>query len=261
METIIDISYLKLIIAFIFPLSISIYLSQIGSNLGKDILKSSLLMTLRLVILGFFLMFLLKPEYYKISVFYVFFMLFFAIRTLKQRISFYHKTIYIQGIIALILGSFLLLIYFLLLIIRPTPLINTQYVIPIYGMILGNTLTGLVISINSFNQMITTKSDYYDTLINLGLNPHKIFREISKEIITTGLVPIMTMISTIGFISLPGLMTGQILSGTSPLIAIKYQIAIMFCILGSGAVTILIFIYLLKKKMINKYNQIKFIVK
>ncbi len=124
-------------------------------------------------------------------------------------------------------------------------------------MILGNTLTAMTLGANALNDNLKNEKKYIFTLINLGISSDVAVNKVFKKTLTVSISPTLTSMSAIGLVSLPGMMTGQILSGTDPIISVKYQMAIMFGIFGSVFISNLIFLYLAKKTIINKYGQLQ----
>jgi len=107
---------------------------------------------------------------------------------------------------------------------------DARYTIPIAGMIMGNALTGVALGLRAFREKIKTQRIQIDTLLNCGVHPKKILTPFVNSSFETALIPTLNSMLGMGIISLPGMMTGQILSGTAPLTAILYQIAILITI-------------------------------
>ncbi len=234
-----------------------IYLSY-RNNLGLEIeiFKAILKMVLQLTFIGFVLTFILTKLDSPFGALYILVMLFFALQKLKNRLLIKNKIYLRSARIAILSGSLLVLFFFILGVINPTPKFSPQYVIPLYGMILGNTLTAIVLAVNTLSQELSNEQTYLNTLIGLGVNPKQALNKIFSRVLTVAITPTLTAMATMGLVSLPGMMTGQILSGTDPLVAIKYQIAIMLAILASAAIATVIFIMIFEKNIISKNNQL-----
>lgn len=110
-----------------------------------------------------------------------------------------------------------------------------QYVIPLLGMVLGNTLNGISLGLNTFTSDLVRQRDEIDAMLALGASRWEAARGTVREAVRTGLIPIINSMMVVGLVSLPGMMTGQILSGTAPMDAVKYQIVIMFLIASATA--------------------------
>ena len=107
---------------------------------------------------------------------------------------------------------------------------NPQYVIPISGMIIGNTMTGVSLGVKTFRESLEGQKAKINALLCFGAKPEKILFPFVKQSLETAMLPTINSMIGMGIVSLPGMMTGQILSGTLPTTAILYQIAIMIAI-------------------------------
>ncbi len=110
-----------------------------------------------------------------------------------------------------------------------------QYAIPLMGMILGNALNGVSIGLGAFTEALVSRRDEVDTLLALGATRWEACRQPAQHAIRTGMTPIINAMMIVGVVSLPGMMTGQLLSGVAPIQAVKYQIVIMFLIAATTA--------------------------
>jgi putative ABC transport system permease protein len=105
-----------------------------------------------------------------------------------------------------------------------------QYAIPLLGMILGNTLNGIALGLDRLGEELATKRDQVDTLLALGATRWEASRAAIQQAVRTGMIPTINMMMVVGLVSLPGMMTGQLLAGMDPMDAVKYQIVILFLI-------------------------------
>ena len=120
--------------------------------------------------------------------------------------------------------------------IQPDPWYHPRYALPLLGMILGNTMTGIAVGMNTLTSQIKRERAAIETMLALGETRGYAFRPLMRAAVRNGLIPIVNAMSAAGVVSLPGMMTGQILSGVDPLEAIKYQILIMFLIAGGTGI-------------------------
>jgi putative ABC transport system permease protein len=132
---------------------------------------------------------------------------------------------------------------------------NPQYTIPISGMIMGNAMTGVSLGLKTFNESIRTSRNKIDTLINLGVTPERILIPFVNQALETALLPTLNSMLGMGIISLPGMMTGQILSGTLPTTAILYQIAIIVAISAVTCLAVFCSLFFGYRTLYNKRNQ------
>jgi putative ABC transport system permease protein len=110
-----------------------------------------------------------------------------------------------------------------------------QYVIPILGMILGNSLTGISLCLDRFLDHLETRSAEIELRLAFGATRREALAAPLKEAVRTGMIPIINAMAAAGIVSLPGMMTGQILAGSPPMQAVAYQIVVMFMIAAAVA--------------------------
>lgn len=135
----------------------------------------------------------------------------------------------------LFVSSFVVTILSLTTMISVTPWYNPQYAIPLLGMLLGNTMTGISIGVDHLTQAAVSQKKTIEQRLLLGQTPKDAIHEITQEAVRSALIPIVNAMAAAGIVSLPGMMTGQILAGSPPVEAVKYQIMIMFLIAaGTG---------------------------
>jgi len=124
-----------------------------------------------------------------------------------------------------------------------------QYAIPLLGMVLGNTLNGVSVGLNTFTESLVTRRGDVEAQLALGATRWEAARDPVQQAIRTGMIPIINSMMIVGIVSLPGMMTGQLVSGMAPIQAVKYQIVIMFLVasataLGTVGVVLLSFLRL-----------------
>ncbi|KAA5547060.1 iron export ABC transporter permease subunit FetB [Roseiconus nitratireducens] len=119
-----------------------------------------------------------------------------------------------------------------------------QYAIPLLGMVLGNTLNGISVGLSTLSESLLRHRDRVETLLALGATRHEAAGESMREAVRTGMIPIVNSMMIVGLVSLPGMMTGQLVSGMDPAQAVRYQIVIMFLIAGATALGTVLVVYL-----------------
>jgi len=130
------------------------------------------------------------------------------------------------------------------LVVGVRPWYDPQYVIPLVGMILGNSLTGISLCLDRFLEHLSTRTAEVELRLAFGATRAEALAEPLRSGVRTGMIPIINSMAAAGLVSLPGMMTGQILAGTPPLQAVAYQVVVMFmiaaaCALGSMVVALL----------------------
>ena len=132
-------------------------------------------------------------------------------------------------------SSFLVTAVALFGIVSVEPWYRPQYAIPLLGMVLGNTLNGIALGMDRVLTGLRREQGAVELLLVLGATRREAIRDLAREAVRVGTTPIINAMSVAGIVSLPGMMTGQILSGTAPVEAVKYQIMIFFLIAAGTA--------------------------
>ncbi|WP_199539987.1 ABC transporter permease [Paraburkholderia kururiensis] len=140
-----------------------------------------------------------------------------------------------DSIVSIWVSSWLVAAVGLFVVIRIRPWYAPQYAIPILGMILGNTLTGVSLGVERMTEELTARRDRVEMALALGATRWEAAQEPARQAVRAGMIPTLNQMAVVGVVSLPGMMTGQVLAGQSPLQAVRYQIVIMFLIAASSA--------------------------
>jgi putative ABC transport system permease protein len=156
--------------------------------------------------------------------------------------------------LALLAGTAIPLMLFTGLILRRPNLLDAQYAIPIGGMILGNCLRADIVGIRTFYESIRSTEKAFLQSLAEGASLHEAIRPYIRNASQAAMSPTVATMATIGLVSLPGMMTGVILGGASPVTAIKYQIAIMIAIFSGTAITVALAIRLTTKSSFTPYG-------
>ncbi len=140
-------------------------------------------------------------------------------------------------------------------IVRVHPWYRPQYAIPLLGMILGNTLNGVSLGLDRLGGELSGRRDQVESLLALGASRWEAVREPIRQAVRTGLIPTINAMMVVGIVSLPGMMTGQLLAGTSPVEAVKYQVVIMFLIASGTALGTVSVVLLSYRRLFNEDHQ------
>lgn len=123
----------------------------------------------------------------------------------------------------------------LLTALRPSPWYDAHYAIPLMGIVLGSVLNAASLGMDSFLTGAVDRRAAIEARLALGATAREALADITRDAIRKGLIPIINQMSAAGIITLPGVMTGQILAGMDPLDAVRYQILLMFLLTGGAA--------------------------
>lgn len=141
---------------------------------------------------------------------------------------------------AMCISAFAVTLFALLAIVRPVPWYEPQYAIPLLGMLLGNTMTGVALALERLTEGAWRQRRVIEGRMLLGETWRAAFADVRLDAVRAGMIPTINAMAAAGIVSLPGMMTGQILAGSPPLEAVRYQILIFLLIaIGTGGGTLL----------------------
>ena len=236
MNGVIEIPLFRLLIAYAF-VGVTILVSSLFKlSRDKEIIVATLRMTVQLLIVGYILNYIFAIQSVLLAVGMICVMEGFAVDNAirRARVAMRNRLKLVAGTV-LVVGTFAALLIFLFLVLGLKGF-NARYVITICGMLLGNAMTGLSIAIRALVGGFARDRAQIESALMLGASPFQASSGLIREAFTLSAMPNVNSMMGMGIVSLPGMMTGQILSGMSPLVATKYQIAIL---LGqSGTITL-----------------------
>lgn len=243
-----------LLLIFVLPMAIINY--KLGIGLNKRIIYALFRMTIQLVLVGFFLQYIFLFNNLWINSAYILFMIGAAGLSTVKTCGLTIKNQFVPIIIGFGIPNLVMILFINHFVIGLDNIFDAQYYIPLMGMLLGNSLSGNIIGINTFYNGLRQNERQYQYQLALSANQWESTLPWYKEAIIACMNPIIASTETIGLVSLPGMMTGQILGGSMPMTAIVYQIVIMGAILISRYFGIHFSILLTRKKAFDDYDRL-----
>ena len=256
MKGIIELTVFQVALAYVFVLVVLVIMRLRGIRREKEIIISSVRMTLQLILVGYLLVYVFDYPNPFITISIIIIMEAYAVYTIFKK---FRKKLSrpLQKVIAVSMsfGTLSCIIYFLLVVVGISPWYEPQYFIPIAGMIIGNSMTGISLGVKSLLEGMTVQRAQVEEALILGATPYDAAKSIINSTFDAAILPTINSMIGMGIVFLPGMMTGQILSGTAPTTAISYQIAIMLGILGAVALTVIIMLHWGSRTFFNKEDQ------
>jgi len=159
---------------------------------------------------------------------------------------------------SLFISSFLITLLCLLTVIQADPWYHPQYAVPLLGMLLGNTMTGIALGMDRLTQTAWQQRPVIEQRLMLGETAQQAIADIRSEAMRAGMIPIINSMAAAGLVSLPGMMTGQILAGAAPVEAVKYQILIMFMISAGTGFGVISVLWLISRRLFDERDRLCF---
>lgn len=210
---------------------------SIGFRLGleRTLAVASLRMVVQLLLIGFVLEWLFTQDNPLIVLAIALVMATIAGISAVNRTQYRFAGIYGNSLLSVLGAAGLVTGLAITGIIRVHPWSDPQYLIPLLGMVLGNTLNGISLGLDRFMDGIVQQQDQIETLLSLGATRWEAAHRQVRDAIRVGMIPTINSMMVMGLVSLPGMMTGQILAGANPSDAVRYQIVIVFMIAAGAA--------------------------
>ena len=257
MSSAIDISWANLGLGFllmIVPLSL-LYYYQTG--LVRSTLISISRMTLQLLLVGLYLEYLFRLDNTLINIAWVLIMIIVASFSVIKRSNLNLSMFFLPVFISILLSLLFIYLYFIFLVVQLDNIFQAMYFIPLTGMLIGNCLQGNIIALTSYYSKLKTEQLQYRWSIANGATKSEALRNFMKDSLKKSLNPTIATMAIMGLVSLPGMMTGQILGGSLPTVAIKYQIMIMISIFVAMSLTIFFTITIANRFVFDEFGNFK----
>lgn len=245
-------SYATLALTLIFVLLPLLLSKTLNLGLEKDTIIATVRSTIQLLAVGYILKFVFDSN----SFIYIFLMIMLMIfaATLNAR----KKGKAIKGItwkIALTLITVEFVTQSILLGLGIVPA-TAQYIIPISGMLIGNSMILSILFLNRFTAEIEANEDAIELVLSLGGTPKQAVHTQLRNAIRASMIPTIESQKTIGLVQLPGMMSGQIIGGADPVVAVQFQILIIFALLTSATISSILIGFLSYPTLFNDRMQL-----
>lgn len=228
-----------------------------GFGMERDLIIGTIRSILQLAILGYVLIYIFAIRQVWLTALILLVMALIAAYTAKGRI----KRPYPGAIpilwFCITVGSFTALGYITVIAISDPEALKPRYLIPLGGMSIGNVLNGLSLAGERFRSELESKRDRIEVLLSLGADSSRAARDSARAAFTAAMIPTINALMVIGLIQIPGVMVGLVMSGEDPLIAARYQMVIMFMIVGGKVLSLILGLKLSMRKYFTPEHQLR----
>jgi len=253
----VDISWTGLLIS---ELMLAIPLFVLGyyrTRLVKPALFSVVRMTVQLFLVGIYLGYIFKLNNPWVNIAWVLVMLGVTCQTIARRGELKLHYFLLPFAVSIVFTLIIIDTFFLGFTVRIGYLLDARYFIPITGMLLGNIMQSNVIAANSFYHNLYKNKTLFRFALASGATQHEAVFPFIGEALKKAFNPTIAQMATIGLVSLPGMMTGQILGGNDPSVAIKYQIMMMIAIFTANVISVILCIRLSGRFIFDPYGNLR----
>jgi putative ABC transport system permease protein len=256
MDSIVKLEIISFALIYALLIIILFIMKKSQIQQSKLLVWASFRMTVQLILAGWILTYIFENPHPAFVLSYFLVMNIFAVHRVLSKNKSLNRKFKLAIALSLSLSGLAVLVFFILVVIGES-LFNPQYVIPLSGMVVGNAMTGVTLGVKTFRESFEGQRNRIQALLNLGVHPKKILLPFANQALETALLPTMNSMLGMGIVSLPGMMTGQILSGTNPSTAVLYQIAIMIAITSVVCMSVFSSLYLGYRTLYNEKYQME----
>jgi len=255
----IKLSYIDLAIAALLVLALGVTGLRLQLKISKNLFIAALRTTVQLLLIGLVLKILFANANPYLIGAITLVMLLVASREVMARQQRRFSGWWSIGIggASMFISSFSITTLALLLIISSHPWYSPQYAIPLLGMLLGNTMNGVALSLDRLTQSAWQQREIIEQRLMLGQTRQQAFMQVRRDSIRAGMIPIINAMTTAGLVNLPGMMTGQIIAGSPPEEAVKYQILIMFLIASGTGFGVISAVSLASRRLFDDRHRLR----
>ena len=242
-----DISLVQLLLGLVFIVAAGVTSILHSLGLERDLLIGTVRTFVQLFILGYVLKFVfnLSSAWLVVAVFA--FMTVFAAWEIRARVRERQVSFFFPLLISMAVSYFLVAYLVTAVLVGATPWWKPQYFIPLGGMIIGNSMNAIAIALERLLGDLRERRNEVEMKLCLGADYKEASRDIVRSAMRSGMIPSINSMMGVGVVFIPGMMTGQILAGADPLLAIRYQIVVMVMLVGATAVGSLLVVLLVRR--------------
>ncbi|MCA9647296.1 MAG: iron export ABC transporter permease subunit FetB [Polyangiaceae bacterium] len=256
MKGALDIHWLRLATLLVLLALVFLVSARMRLDLGKKIGLAALRGSIQLVAVGYALTAVFSIHNPLLVLATLGLMLSVAARTAASRISRRFRGVAWLAALGLIVGTSVSLGFSTAVVVDIHPWYSPQYLIPIGGMLLGNSMNGVSLAAERFMEELDVRRAEVETLLSLGFSGPEALHPLLKRSLRAAMIPTLNSLTVAGVVQLPGMMTGQILGGVSPLVAVKYQLLIYVALTTSVSLATLVFLLVLRNRQLTAAHQL-----
>ncbi len=226
-------------------------------GLEKTLLIGTLRTFVQLTLMGYLLTYIFQQQHWAFMLGLILLMLLVASFEARRRQKVFIPKFFLTVVISLLITVTFVLGTILQFILDVEPWYYPYAMIPIAGMILGNGMNSVSLTANRFVAEMKHREAEIETQLALGATPRQAVHDTLRESIQAALIPNINGMMTVGLVQLPGVMTGQILAGVEPIIAVRYQIMIMYMWITTAAMANILTLGFLYRQYFTQRMQLR----
>lgn len=252
----INITFLDLAIAVSLIVVTLLISARERLEIEKDLIVGAIRSFLQLVVVGYVLQYIFDLQRWYLVVLALMIMIGVAGYNALKRQKIQWKRLFWILTISIAIGSILVIMIVVHLILKVRPWYLPQYIIPLAGMIIGNSMVAAALAANRLSAAINENRKEIEVALALGATAREAVNPYLRDALKTAMMPSISSMMTVGIVQLPGMMTGQIIAGANPNEAVRYQIVVMYMITAATALTVILAVFWLYRCYFSASHQL-----
>lgn len=245
---VVNIGYVELLASALLMMVAGLVSWKLKLGQAKNIAISTVRAFLQLLAMGFLLVYLFEYQTWWLVCLVVVAMTLAATQIAVSRVKQAAKGLWLDTFLSIFVSSIVIALIVVECIIHADPWYSAKELVPISGMIIGNTLSSAAVAIERLFSSMDSRSAEMYTMVALGATPREAAFPSIKAAIGAGMTPELAKLSAAGIVQIPGMMSGQILAGADPVIAAKYQIVVLLMLSAATTIAIVLICFLAYKR-------------
>lgn len=251
-----NISYAQLTLALVFVLLAGLSSLVLGLNLHRDILWGTVRTVTQLFLMGYALRYVFRlTSPWPVLAIYAG-MIVFAAHIISGRVKKRQVPYMGPTLLSMFLSYMVVTALVTGVIVGVRPWYEPSYFIPLGGMIVGNSMNAIAIALERLFDDLGKRRDAIEMYLSLGADYREASAETLRNAISAGMIPSINSMMGVGIVFLPGMMTGQIIAGADPVVAVKYQIVVMLMLVGSTAIGSILVAFLVRRRCFSSDHRL-----
>lgn len=225
-------------------------------GLVRDLAVGTMRTFAQLFLMGYLLRIVFDINFWLLTVAVFCLMLVTAVHTVRGRVRERSVPFVLPLGFSMFISYFTVSVLVTSVVVQAKPWWDPVYFIPLSGMVVGNSMTAVAVALDRLFSSLRTKRNEVEMMLSLGADFREASADITREAVRAGMIPSITSMMGVGLVFIPGMMTGQILAGADPLVAIRYQIVVMLMLVASTAIGSILTVLLVRCRCFGKGQQL-----
>lgn len=225
-------------------------------GLGKDILVGTVRAFAQLYLMGYVLVYVFQWRIPWLTLVLFAGMIFFAARIVAARVKGKGVAVFWPVFSSMLLSYMVVSILVVGVVVQAQPWWDPRLFLPLGGMVVGNSMNAMALSLDRLFSEVKNRRDEVEMMLSLGADRSEATSEMLAVSVRAGMIPSINSMMGVGVVFLPGMMTGQILAGADPVLAIKYQIVVMLMLVGSTTLGSVLAVMLARRRIFTPADQL-----